>query len=72
VQVLVTGIPPLHLYQAPGGPVIGQIRAGQILTQFYGRQELDGLIWVEVMDAEGRVGWIPETYLRLITATPGP
>ena len=72
VQVVVTGIPPLQLYQTPGGPVIGQSRAGQILTRLYGRQEVAGLIWVEVMDEDGRIGWIPETYLHVITATPGP
>lgn len=70
VQVVITGIPPLRLYQSPGGPVIGQIRSGQILTLLYGRQEANGLIWVEVMDEEGRVGWIPEAYLHVITATP--
>jgi len=62
--------PTLQLYQSPGGPVIGSIRPGQVLTLLYGRQELDGLIWVEVMDNAGRVGWIPEIYLLAITATP--
>jgi len=72
VKVFNTNIPPLRLYQTPGGPVIGQIRSGQILTLLYGRQEVGGLIWVEVMDDDGRVGWMPEAYLQLITATPSP
>jgi hypothetical protein len=72
VQVDATGIPPLKLYQVPGGPVIGQIRAGQVLTRLYGRLEFDGLIWVEVMDDDGRIGWIPEACLHLVTATPLP
>jgi uncharacterized hydrophobic protein (TIGR00271 family) len=70
VQVAATPFPPLRLYQAPGGPVIGQVRNRQVLTRLYGRQETGGLIWVEVMDSEGRRGWIPETYLHLITVTP--
>jgi uncharacterized hydrophobic protein (TIGR00271 family) len=70
VQVVNTVIPPLRLYQTPGGPVIGQIRTGQVLTLLYGRQETGGLIWVEVMDNEERIGWIPEAYLFLVTATP--
>jgi hypothetical protein len=72
VQIAVTNLPPLRLYQTPGGPVIGQVRPGQVLTLLYGRQETGGLIWVEVMDGEGRIGWIPEAYLNLVTATPSP
>ncbi len=70
VQVLNTALPRLQLYQSPNGPVIGQVRAKQGLTLLYGRQVVDGLVWVEVMDSEGRIGWIPELYLSLITATP--
>jgi hypothetical protein len=72
VQAVVTEVPPRRLYQTPGGAVIGQIHAGQVLTLLYGRQEAGGLIWVEVMDSEGRIGWIPEAYVHLITATPSP
>ena len=52
--------------------MIGQIRAGQMLTLLYSRQERDGLIWVEVMDDEGRIGWILEFYLIPVTLTPTP
>jgi len=72
VQALNTLLPRLQIYQSPGGPVIGQIRPGQGLTLLYGRQETGGLIWVEVMDSEGRIGWIPEIYLRVVTSTPNP
>ena len=71
-QALNSTIPRLQLYQNPGGPVIGQLRPGQSLTILYGRQEFGGLIWVEVMDAEGRIGWIPEFYIKMVTATPNP
>lgn len=71
-QVLNTTLPRLQLYQTPGGPVIGPIYPGQGLAILYGRQEAGGLMWVEVMDSEGRIGWIPEIYLKLVTATPSP
>ncbi len=69
-QALNVALPRLQLYQTPGGPAIGQIRPGQGLTLLYGRQAVGGLVWVEVRDAEGRIGWIPEIYLKVITATP--
>ena len=31
---------------------------------------MDGLVWVEVQDEEGRVGWIPQIYVLQITLTP--
>jgi uncharacterized hydrophobic protein (TIGR00271 family) len=70
--VVKTALPALQLYQSPGGPVIGQLLPGQLLTILYGRQEYNGLIWVEARDSEGRVGWIPEIYLMKITQTPTP
>jgi uncharacterized hydrophobic protein (TIGR00271 family) len=70
VQVVISGLPRVQLYQSPGGPVIGQIRPGQLLSRLYGSQLAGGLVWVEVMDSEGRVGWIPELYIKLVTATP--
>jgi len=69
-QITNYGLPQLQLYQAPNGPVIGPIRQGQVLTLLYGKVDADGLVWVEVMDTEGRIGWIPELYLAVITATP--
>ncbi len=69
-QAISTGLPRLQLYQSPNGPVIGQIRPGQGLTLLYGKQNESGLIWIEVMDSDGRIGWIPEIYLQVVTATP--
>jgi len=70
--VIAPSFPVLKIYQSPGGPEIGVLSPGQVLTLLYGRQEFNGLIWVEVMDEEGRIGWIPEVYLQLITVTPPP
>lgn len=70
--VIVPSLPVLRIYQSPGGPEIGILKPGQKLTLLYGRQEFKGLIWVEIMDEDGRMGWIPEAYLQLITVTPLP
>jgi uncharacterized hydrophobic protein (TIGR00271 family) len=70
VQAGVAPLPSLKLYQTPGGPVIGQINNGQTLSLLYGKQDLDGVIWVQVIDNEGRIGWVPEVYIRLVTPTP--
>jgi hypothetical protein len=72
VQVLNAILPRLQLYQSPGGPVVGQVRSGQTLTLLYGVQQIGGVIWVQVVDSDGRIGWIPEAYLRVVTVTPTP
>ncbi len=71
-QVLNATPPRLQLYQSPNGAVIGQLRTRQPLTVLYGRQVVNGLAWIEVMDSEGRIGWIPEIYLLIVTLTPAP
>lgn len=68
-QVISTLLPRMQIYQSPGGPAIGQLRAGQPITVLYGRQVYGGLVWVEIRDAEGRVGWTPELYLRVLIPT---
>jgi hypothetical protein len=70
VEIIRENVPRLQIYQSPNGPVIGQVRPGQVLTLLAGRQELGGLVWVEIVDGEGRLGWIPEIYLQVVTATP--
>ena len=70
VMIIATYLPRLQLYQSPGGPVIGTLRPGMLLTQLYQHQQYQGLNWVEVRDLEGRVGWIPEIYTRLFVETP--
>jgi uncharacterized hydrophobic protein (TIGR00271 family) len=63
-------LPGLRLRQSPGGPVIATLREGEQLEVLYGMQLIGGLVWVEVRDPEGRVGWIPALYLQTITPTP--
>jgi uncharacterized hydrophobic protein (TIGR00271 family) len=69
-QAINVTLPGLALRQWPNGPVIGPIlRQGAGLTILYGSQVVDGLVWVEVLDAEGRVGWVPLIYLQVVTPT---
>jgi uncharacterized hydrophobic protein (TIGR00271 family) len=68
-EVVIPVIPRLDIYQNPGGPVIGTLKPGQRITILYGREILDGLIWIEIIDSEGRIGWIPEVYVYTITPT---
>jgi len=70
VKAFQTAIPGLRLRQYPDGPEIGLVRSGQMLIVLYGERTVDGLVWVEVQDAEGRIGWIPKIYLQLVTLTP--
>jgi hypothetical protein len=60
------------LLQQPGGPAVGQIRPGDMVIVLYGSKVYEGLVWWEVMDAEGRVGWLPQIQLAVVTYTPTP
>ncbi len=62
----------LNLVQQPGGPSIGVLRPGDFVTVLYGSDVLDGLVWIEVMDVDGRIGWLPQIYLSVVTLTPEP
>jgi len=62
----------LDLVQQPGGPSIGKIKPGDFVTVLYGTRVLDGLVWWEVMDAEGRIGWLPQIEMTVVTLTPTP
>jgi uncharacterized hydrophobic protein (TIGR00271 family) len=70
---VVTGVlPRMQIYQTPGGAVIGALKVGQSLTVLPGREIYRGIVWVEIMDAEGRVGWLPEVYLEILEPAPTP
>jgi len=62
----------LRLRQSPDGPVIATLRQGDRLSVLYGYQITNGLVWIEVSDIEGRIGWIPQACTFQITLTPSP
>ena len=66
-----TAIPPYtNLYQEPGGPVIAQLTQNSKLLDLHNTMIYEGLVWSQVLDEEGRVGWVPSIYLRYPTDTP--
>ena len=62
-------LPENNLYQEPGGPVIGELRENDILLDLNETRIFEGLVWVLVMDEEGRIGWFPERFMIYPTPT---
>ena len=59
--------PDLTLYQEPGGPSIGRLYFSQTVTVFHDLENYDGLVWVKIRDEQGRIGWLPQNYLEVLT-----
>jgi len=69
--VIYSGVPPYYnLFQEPGGPVIAQLAINERLYDLNETTTYDGLVWVKVMDEDGRIGWFPQKYLLYPTPTP--
>ncbi|MBK5106623.1 MAG: DUF389 domain-containing protein [Anaerolineales bacterium] len=62
----------LRLRAYPEGPIIGTMREGEPLIVLYGIQTVNGLVWIEVIDKEGRIGWVPQRFTVIVTVTPTP
>ena len=60
----------VNLRAFPDGPAIGWLRKGDQVRVLYGYEIVNGWVWIEVEDAEGRIGWIPQFMTALITETP--
>lgn len=69
-RVFLTGVPLLRLYQSPGGPAIGTLRSNQLLTVLPEEVVYEYIVWVKVIDEEGRQGWVPKMYVYQLTSTP--
>ncbi len=62
--VISTGMPAYYeLFQEPGGPVIGILQRNSKLLDLYEQVTYEGLVWVRVMDEEGRIGWFPQRFM---------
>jgi len=62
----------LRLRQFPEGPIIGTMRERDPLIVLYGIETVNGLVWIEVQDKEGRTGWVPQMFTAIVTVTPTP
>jgi len=69
-RIIATRLPAMSIHQTPGGPVIGTLVPGQMLTILYGSEVVNGMQWQEVLDEEGRHGWVLAVYLHQVTLTP--
>ncbi len=54
----------------PEGPAIGWLRQMDQVRVLYGYEIVNGWVWIEVQDKDGRIGWIPQYVTMLITETP--
>jgi SH3-like domain-containing protein len=52
------------LRQTPGGPIIGALSEGARVEILYQRQVVDGQEWLQIRDAQGRIGWISARYVQ--------
>lgn len=65
------GVPPYYnLYQEPGGPVIASLRLNANILDLNETQSFEGIIYVRVMDEDGRIGWLPQMYVQYPTTVP--
>ena len=71
-QIPRNGFQTKDLVQQPGGPSIGQVRPGDFVTVLYETRVYDGLVWWQVRDAEGRIGWLPQIDMAVVTYTSTP
>lgn len=60
----------IDLLQSPDGPSIGKLRNGDYITVLYNSDIYNGLVWLQVMDKDGRIGWIPQINFSVVTLTP--
>ena len=58
----------IYMYLFPGGPEVGFLDKGSSVSILYGYEVYEGWVWVDVIDEQGRTGWVPLFYL--VTATP--
>lgn len=71
-RVFLSSVPSMRIYQSPGGPVIGNLRANQLITILLEEALYENIMWVKILDEEGREGWVPKIYIFQLTATSSP
>ena len=60
------------MYRAPGlaSGKIGALRDGTRLVLVGGSVEMDGYVWIQIVDPRLRLGWVPEQYLIYYQGIP--
>ncbi len=62
----------LELRQGAGftRPVIGRVYNGNYISVQYEEQTVKGLVWLQIKDKDGRLGWLPKICINPVTLTP--
>ena len=62
----------LELRQSAGfnRPIIGRIHNRKFVSIQYEKRTVRGLVWLQIKDEEGRLGWLPEVCMNVVTLTP--
>lgn len=71
-RAFLTSIPLMRIYQYPGGPVIGTLVQNQLITIMPQEVVYGDLVWVQVVDSDGREGWVPKVFIHILTPTASP
>lgn len=56
----------------PGGATIGFLRSNTLVIVLPDTVEIDGVVWAHIITPDGTQGWIVQSLLALVTATPSP
>ncbi len=73
VYVSRSAVPPYtNLFDEPGGKVIAYLTTNSILYDLNQTETYNGLVWVNVEDEQGNIGWFPQLYLQYPTVTFTP
>ncbi len=60
----------VHQSSGFGSPVIGRVSNRSYITVLYEQKTVGGLVWVEIKDQDGRLGWLPQICINPVTLTP--
>lgn len=60
-----TGGVGVYVRSGPGGKISGSLPEGAAVQILSGRQEMNGITWIEIQDLLGRTSWVQVNYLRI-------
>ena len=67
-----TDVDGARIRKEPGGETIGFLANGTLIIVLPDTKEINGVIWVRVVTPDGTLGWIVQSLVTIVTATPSP